>query len=503
MGYIWFTRIQIIIMSKTINLFEFVKYSWKKSEELKDLPKKKKFSDELEKVLDHIWLERNKFIPSENLYYLSKSKKQRFIDFRKNEIVPRNWIGTIHFRGKEDEYIINLLPKIFHNENKNLNEIEINGIFTHILWWLTGSEKQNYSTVENSLEALESNLLEVMVYLFSEYTLDVFSSNSYNYYETVEEDLQTVKGYTDFNQYVNNYARGNHHIIPCVYDSFQYNNKFNQIVKYVARLLKDFTKNKITKRNLEELLFILDEVEYKTVTIEDCDQVILNPIYTEFKTILDNCKLFLSSLSVYKWKDDYSVFALLIPSEKLFENFIFSILKNNQGDQIKRVSRSRPGRSYLAKQLPDKNRFKMLSDIVLKLATNDYLIFDTKYKKIYNSNIDDDELDPIYNISQSDIYQMVSYAIASGVSNIGLIYPSLPSEDKNKELPIYEISDALSDGKLIRIFPFKVDIIHSKGLEFEVIGKLEDVFLEAKNKLIGQLHTVVETIYNFKIETTK
>lgn len=485
-------------MSKTVNLFEFVKYSWNESDELKDLPSKKKFSDELEEVLDQIWLDRNKFIPSENLYYFSQSKKQRFIDFRKKEIVPRNWIGTIHFRGKEEEYIINLLPKIFHNENKNPTKKEISGIFTHILWWLSGSEKQNYSTVENSLEALESDLLEVMVFMFSEYALDVFSGNSYNYYETVEEELQTVKGYTDFNRYVGNYAKGNHQIIPCVYDSFQYDNKFNQIVKYVAHLLKDFTKNNITKRNLEELLFILDEVEYKTVTAEDCDQVVLNSIYTEFKTILDNCKLFLSSLSVYKWKDDYSVFALLIPSEKLFENFIFSMLKNNKGDEIKKVTRSRPGRSYLAKQLPNIKRFKMLSDIVLKLVSNDYLIFDTKYKKIYNSNIDDDELDLVYNISQADIYQMVSYAIGSGVSNIGLIYPTLPNEDKNKELPIYEISDELSEGKVIRIFPYKVDIIHKDGLGFEEKGKLEDVFEETKEKLILQLHTAVEKINNFK-----
>jgi len=294
-------------MSKTINLFEFVKYSWKESDELKDLPNKKKFSDELEEVLDQIWLGKNKFIPSENLHYFSQSKKQRFIDFKKKEIVPKNWIGTIHFRGKKEEYIINLLPKIFHKKNHPPSEKEINGIFTHILWWLSGSEKQNYSTVENSLEALESDLLEVMVFMFSEYTLYVLSSNSYNYYETVEEDLQTVKGYTNFNRYIDNYAIGNRHIIPCVYDSFQYNNKFNQIVKYVANLLKDFTKNKTSKRNLEELLFILDEVEYKIVTVEDCDQVVLNPIYTEFKTILDNCKLFLSSLSVYKWKDDYNV----------------------------------------------------------------------------------------------------------------------------------------------------------------------------------------------------
>jgi 5-methylcytosine-specific restriction endonuclease McrBC regulatory subunit McrC len=63
--------------------------------------------------------------------------------------------------------------------------------------------------------------------------------------------------------------------------------------------------------------------------------------FTEFKTILDNCRLFLASLSVYKWKDDYSVFALLIPSEKLFENFIFGMFRNAEDEidnNIKEVS---------------------------------------------------------------------------------------------------------------------------------------------------------------------
>jgi 5-methylcytosine-specific restriction enzyme subunit McrC len=484
-------------MAIPINLFEFVKYSWDNSDELKNISSKKSFSDDLERTLDNIWTDRKRFAPSENLFYESSSKKQRLIDFRKNEIVPRNWIGTIHVRSNDEEYAINLLPKIFHKEKHNFTTKETDSIFAHILWWLSGSKKQNYYTMESSLGSLESNFLEILVYIFSSYTLGILSVSSYNYYDTVSEEIETVKGQIDFNQYIKNYAVGNRHKLPCIFDSFQFDNQFNRIVKFVSTRLKDFTKNPQTKRNLEEILFILDEVEYTTTSPEDCDKVVLNPIYTEFKTILDNCKMFLSHLSIYKWKDDYSVFALLIPSEKLFENFIFSTLKHNANPQISNVSRSRPGRTHLVRQAPSlvANRYRMINDIVVKLQDKSYILFDTKYKKIYNTKLQEEEdIDPVYNISQADIYQMVSYAVGSGISDIGLIYPALPFEPQKNELPVYEIQDKFTNDTVIRIHPFKVDIVHSDGLELEVSGKLESIFETSMNKLILQLNNAVVTI---------
>ena len=241
-------------------------------------------------------------------------------------------------------------------------------------------------------------------------------------------------------------------------------------------------------------------MEYTTTSPEDCDKVVLNPIYTEFKTILDNCKMFLSSLSIYKWKDDYSVFALLIPSEKLFENFIFSSLSQNAIPQISNVSRTRPGRTYLVRQAPSlvANRYSMINDIVVKLQDKSYILFDTKYKKIYNTKLQEEEedIDPVYNISQADIYQMVSYAVGSGISDIGLIYPALPFEPQKYELPVYEIQDEFTNDTVIRIHPFKVDIVHNDGLELEVSGKLENLFESASHKLINQLNDSVKTIKN-------
>ena len=489
------------MIKKQINLFEFVKYS-EFSDELKHITSKKQFSDDLENILESIWKERKRFIPSENLYYDSKSLKQRFIDFRIHEIVPRNWIGTIHFKSNGDEYVLNLLPKVFYKENHIYQENEINSIFTHILWWLSGSEKQNYSSAESRLGALKSDFLEIMVYIFSQYALEIFSSSAYHYYIPLSEDTEAVKGQIEFNSYVHNYATGNRHILPCTYDSFQYDNQFNRIVRYVSALLKDFTVNSATKKNLEELLFILDEAEYVTVTAEDCDKVVLNPVYTEMQTILDYCRLFLSSLSVYRWKDDYKVFALLIPAEKLFENFIFSILKNNSGPLIRNVSRTRPGRSYLVRQLPSvkADKYKMINDIVVRTADNTCLLLDTKYKKIYNTGKvneeNEEETDPVYNISQADIYQMVSYAVGSGINSIGLVYPAVPGEI-NSEIPVYEIDDEFSPGTSIRIHPFKVSIIHEEGINLVADGSLERTFARTKEKLVEELNDCIKKIQNF------
>ena len=484
-------------MAISINLFEFVNYSWATSEELKSIDDKLLFSDDLEKALDKIWAERKKFAVSENLYYQSNSKKQRFIEFKKNEIIPRNFIGTIQIRSNGQEYAINILPKVFFKKNHHYTTNDTDSIFAHILWWLSGSQKQNYFTMDSSLGALESNFLEILVYMFSNYTLEIYSSSSYNYYNTVNEELETVKGQIDFNKYVNNYAVGNRQKLSCVYDSLQYDNQFNRIVKYVCILLKDFTKNVDSKRNLEDILFILDEVDNIGVTAEDCDKVVLNSIYSEYRIILDNCKLFLTSLSIYKWKDDYSVFALLIPSEKLFENFIFTTFKRNSHEPIKNVSKTRPGRNYLVKKTPSEvpNKFKLINDFIIELIDNTHIIFDTKYKKLISKDVEeDDSFDTDYNVSQTDIYQMVSYAVASGISDIALIYPVLPFEKQTKELSIYEIEDSFTNGTIIRVHLFIVDIIHEDVLELNINEKLENIFESSNQRLINQLNQAVNKI---------
>jgi 5-methylcytosine-specific restriction enzyme subunit McrC len=484
-------------MPKPINLFEFVKYSWQNAIELNDVVNKDKFSDDLEKVLELVWSDRNRFIPVGSLYYKSSQNKQRFIDFKKNEIVPLNWIGTIHLKSNNEEYVVNLLPKIFYKENHIYTNQETDSIFAHILWWLSVSDKQYYSTMESSLGATKSDFLEILVWIFSSYTLEVFSSTSYNYYESINEDIETVKGGIDFNKYVQNFAKGEKQKLSCIYDSLQFDNQFNRIVKYVSSILKDFTKNQQTKKNLEDILFILDEVELSPVSIEDCDKVVLNPIYIEFRTILDNCRMFLSSLSVYKWKDDYSVFALIIPSETLFEKFIFSMLKKWEKGKIAEVYTSKEEILAIKKYKNNQEeKLKLKRDIIVNFENNGpKLIFDCKYKLINYVDKEEEEFGQRYKVSQADIYQMASYAIRSKAYNIGLIYPISIEDNLSSDFDFhYEVDDEFiidPENKTIKIKPFKVNIIHEDELYLNLQGNLKSIFSNSQKNIINRLDDII------------
>jgi 5-methylcytosine-specific restriction endonuclease McrBC regulatory subunit McrC len=137
----------------------------------------------------------------------------------------------------------------------------------------------------------------------------------------------------------------------------------------------------------------------------------------------------------------------------------------------------------------------MRNDIVLSISGGANIIMDTKYKKIFSSrNMNDDMVDPVYKIARSDIYQMVAYAIGSGISDIGLIYPTLPFETEVRNLPIYEIFDEFTESTIIRIYPIKVTITHENVFAIDLSLSLEKNFNNAYNNLIKELSNAVRLI---------
>ncbi len=119
-----------------------------------------------------------------------------------------------------------------------------------------------------------------------------------------------------------------------------------------------------------------------------------------------------------------------------------------------------------------------------------------KYKKLFNNeSIEEDTFDPDYNVSQADVYQMVSYAVASGISDIALIYPALPLQKQNIDFPIFEIEDSFTNGTIIRVHIFIVDIIHEDELQMKISDKLEKIFYFTNQRLILQLQNAIKRIH--------
>jgi 5-methylcytosine-specific restriction enzyme subunit McrC len=426
----------------------------------------------LESFLDEIWKKRPQQtalypgITDEDQYDSSIAAKQKFITFLKdNYIKSRKYVGII----KYNRHTINLLPKIFfQNNSTEYSEEALNAIHANVLWWLSYCKKIKFPKTKSALSTIKSNFFEVLIYLFALYTKQALNNCMYQTYTEINNEIDFMKGRLDVNKYISdNLSKGRWHKLACIYDSFEFDNLFNRIVKCVANLLLGTSHNSENRQLLSEIIFILDEVSDVRATYSDCDKVNLNPLYEDLFTVLDYCKLFLANSVTFSYKDQFQVFAFLLPMEYVFEDFIFGFmethLKNIEGLKNLKYQKSD---LYLAQLYEDD---QIVKDKVFNLQHDIYfeykakkIIADTKYKIIYNPDNETKNPDFKHGVSQADLYQLVSYAIRRKATDLYLLYPETLSErhsNKIEKSVKFVIKDEFAN-KEIAVKIAKVPIIH-------------------------------------------
>src|SRR6056297_784332 len=383
-----------------INLFEY--------QNKVELPEE---FDGLEMFLDEIWNQREK-----TGYYFGndeetdqKIESQRFLQFlhRTGEMKSNKYVGVIHYEGKK----INLLPKIFFDDNREVTTRDVNAIQQHILWWLSYCRKIKFPSYQTSLDTEKSDFFEVLIYLFAKYTRQLLSQSIYQQYEETRREMQYIRGRLDMDRYVvQNLSRGRWHKLNCVYDPFVLDNRFNQIIKFVSKLLINQTENDESRKYLREILFTLDDVSDMPATADECAAIQFNPAFSEFETVRDYCQLFLNHAISFDYKNDLKLFAFLLPMEYLFEDFIYGFIEK-EVDGVKATSQAG------SKHLDEDKAFALRPDLILETEEK-RIIADTKYKMIY-----DDPGDAKKGISQSDLYQVLAYAVRFKIEDVVLLYP--------------------------------------------------------------------------------
>ena len=408
-------------------------------------------SEGLEDFLDSIWQKRERFV-SEEESEGERSEAQRFIQFlhKTKEIKSNKYVGVIHYEGHR----INLLPKLFYQEGHTLTETEAAHIQSHVLWWLSYCRKIKFPNYRASQSDTQSDFFEVLIYLFAKYTRNLLNNSVYQRYEEESRETAFIKGRLNTSEYIQrNVSRGRWHKLNCTYDAFLIDNEFNRIIKYVATLLFRVSTQAENKKYLREILFMLDEVTDTPATAEQCDRIHFNPMFSDFETVRDYCSLFLSNSISFDYKNDLKLFAFLLPMEYVFEDFLFGFI-DRELPQVK--ASSQRSDTYL----DEAQNFRLRPDLWIETTHTDQqrtikrsFIADTKYKIVYS-----DGADPKHGISQSDLYQMLAYAMRFKVDEIKLFYPNtlLTTQLASGEIVVH---DALADNHPIRITTHQMPII--------------------------------------------
>lgn len=408
--------------------------------------------DGLETFLNDIWRQREKSPRwfQEEVEDFKESQQFLQILHKAGQLKSNKYVGVIHFAGQK----INLLPKIFYDGSHQYVTGEIHAIHKHILWWLSYCKKIKFPSYSTSLGSEKSDFFEVLIYMFAKYTRELLNHSIYQQYQETEQEMQFVRGRLNIPRYVTeNMANGRWHKVSCVIDPFVLDNRFNQIIKYVTRLLLKQTSSSDSRKYLTEILFKLDEVSDVQPTAEECLGIRFNASFAAFDTVRDYCHLFLSHSVSFDYKNDLKLFAFLLPMEYLFEDFVVGFIeKHVPGVKV----RSQSASTYLDQA----KNFSLKPDIILSTA-NKRIIADTKYKMVYRN-----AADPKKGITQTDLYQVVAYAIRYKISDVLLLYPDTTAGCQ-EEITEINIRDEFAEALNINIYACQLPIINRRLLAEE------------------------------------
>jgi len=403
-----------------------------------DLPNGMKGNQEIKEgfktFLDEVWKKYKEEMPEK--YWQDENiendedieRKQPFLYFDSDKFKPKNYIGFIKYK----DFSFNIYPKICEDEYKKAkiaydNETDKDTkkelkeklvktkeqINQMLLLWLQYSDNTILPKIETGLDEISDyDFMEFLIFLFAKYTSDLLAVSIYQHYEEISEETSFLKGKLNFNEYIKNCAMGKAHKFHCTYDSFEVNNKFNQIIKYVSKQLLNITDKSDNQNYLNDILFKLDEADDVVCTYSDCEKVYINRFMGEFNTVLDYCKMFLKNAVMFNEIGDIDSFAFLFRTEVLFEDFI----SNFAGEKITDYNVFSQEESKLDTQ----GNFHIRPDLLIKTKDDGKpdKIIDIKYKKV-NSRKD---------VSNADIYQCVTYAAKLGCNDVTLLYPKFNDE---------------------------------------------------------------------------
>lgn len=357
----------------------------------------------------------------------SSSKYQPFLSFDGNFARARNYIGFIHFENSN----IEIYPKVFQNELKEPETSKIKELMhRHLFYWFSYCRKVKFPFNQTSLDRFDFELPELILYLFAKQIHEIISIRPYSAYEEVQEALFTPRGRINFDRYAARMSCGNYHMIDCDYEPFVFDNLLNRTIKYCTRLLLSKTRVIETQRILNEIIFMLDEVDDQVCSVQQLQVIRIPSIYSDYEDVIQICRMILEN-QVYSYAEyEMKNWSLLFPMEYIFEDFIAGYIKKYFSDLFK--VETQKSDLYLH---TDPKTFNLQHDILLtSKKTGKQIIVDTKYKPRWNL----EKCDSKKGIAQSDMYQMISYAYRRGTDKVLLIYPN--TSDKLAEDHVFLVN---------------------------------------------------------------
>lgn len=347
-------------------------------------------------------------------------------------IETTSWVGVIKYKNTHFQ----ILPKLICNNGDKEN------ILKNLIYMLSYTKKLDIKTSnEARLSTTKNPFIEILIREYAKSLFECLKRLTPKKYVREEDNLNYLKGKIKFTENVRHNS-SNQAKFYCEYDEFSENNILNQLFLFVSTCLYNISNDSYNKKTLKFIINYYSDIKLVRFDRFKAEKIKLSRNQELFKKPFNLAKMFVEKTSVDLSKNKFENITLIWDMNKLFEEFIFEIMKKNESE-FGWTFTAQKGKRLLA---GDDNKKRNTYVDIYAENDKDKIILDTKYK-IFTGTDD---------FSNADVFQVSTYCLLHNADKAVLIYPRW-----NKEVPNVPSFKLNTDEKDIKINFKTVDLCYT------------------------------------------
>lgn len=368
--------------------------------------------------------------------YLKCKNLEQVLKVTRHGIIAKSWVGVIKYK----KHQFQILPKLICDNGNTEN------ILKNLIFMLSYTKKLDIRTSDTAkLSNSKNPFIEILIREYAKSLFECLKRITPKKYVREEDNLNYLKGKIKFTENIR-YNCVNQSKFYCEYDEYSENNILNQLFLFVSTCLYNISNDSYNKKTLKFIINYYADIKLIRFDRFKAEKIKLSRNQELFKKPFNLAKMFIEKTSVDLSKNKFENITLIWDMNKLFEEFVFEIMKKFK-DKLGYKLVAQKGRRLLKNDTSKKRN--TFIDIMVEKGDGEELeriVLDTKYKKFVSSD----------NFSNADVFQVSTYCLLHNANKAVLIYPRW-----NKEVPKVSSFKLNTDEKDIKIDFKTIDLCYT------------------------------------------
>ena len=332
--------------------------------------------------------------------YIDRQKLSSALKITPNWIKAKSCVGVIKYKNIH----LQILPKLIcANDNKE-------NILKNLIFMLSYTRKLEIKTSNaDKLYASENPFIEILIREYAKSLSDCLKRLTPKNYISEEDNLTYLKGKIKFAENIRHNSC-NQAKFYCEYDEFSENNALNQLFLFVSECLYNISKDSHNRKILKFIINYYSEVDLVRFDRFMAEKIRLSRNQELFRKPFMLAKMFIEKTSVDMSKNRFDSITMLWDMNKLFEEFVFEIMKRMQEELQCKITAQMGRRLLRGDNSKKRNTFV---DIMAEKDDGEKIVLDTKYKEFHG----------LSDVANADIFQVSAYCLLHNATHAVLIYP--------------------------------------------------------------------------------